>query len=143
RQYWGKLSGPLLDRIDLQVQVGRLKPEEMVQQPTGEASAAVRVRVEKARQLARERFGERSSVQCNAQMQPVHIRRWCQLTSDNQGRLEQVIRRLGLSARGMDRLLKVARTIADLKQSTSPYLDWEDIQEAIQYRSLERWHTSY
>ncbi|MEN9262498.1 MAG: YifB family Mg chelatase-like AAA ATPase [Gloeomargarita sp. GMQP_bins_44] len=143
RQYWGKLSGPLLDRIDLQVQVGRLKPEEMVQQPTGEASAAVRARVEKARQLARERFGERSSVQCNAQMQPVHIRRWCQLTSDNQGRLEQVIRRLGLSARGMDRLLKVARTIADLKQSTSPYLDWEDIQEAIQYRSLERWHTSY
>ncbi|MCS7032061.1 MAG: YifB family Mg chelatase-like AAA ATPase [Gloeomargarita sp. SKYG116] len=142
QQYWGKLSGPLLDRIDLQVQVGRLKPEEMVQQPTGEDSATVRARVQKARQLAQERFGERSSIQCNAQMQPMHIRRWCQLSAENQTRLEAVIRRLGLSARGMDRLLKVARTIADLKGKTSPYLDWEDIQEAIQYRSLERWSGS-
>ncbi|MCS7293657.1 MAG: YifB family Mg chelatase-like AAA ATPase [Gloeomargarita sp. SKYBB_i_bin120] len=139
QQYWGKLSGPLLDRIDLQVQVGRLKPEEMVQQPTGEDSATVRARVQKARQLARERFGERSPIQCNAQMQPVHIRRWCQLNPQDMTRLEQVIRRLGLSARGMDRLLKVARTIADLKGKTSPYLDWADVQEAIQYRSLERW----
>jgi len=138
QQYWGKLSGPLLDRIDLQVQVGRLKPEEMVQQAEGEDSATVRQRVQKARQLARERFAATPQVQHNAQMQPAQIRQWCQLTAENRSRLEAVIRRLGLSMRGMDRLLKVARTIADLKGQTGPYLDWEDIKEAVQYRSLER-----
>lgn len=138
QQYWGKLSGPLLDRIDLQVQVGRLKPEEMVQQSTGEDSATVRQRVQKARQLARERFAKTLQIQHNAQMQSAQIRQWCQLTPENRTKLEMVIRKLGLSVRGMDRLLKVARTIADLKGQTSPYLDWDDIKEAVQYRSLER-----
>jgi magnesium chelatase family protein len=138
QQYWSKLSGPLLDRIDLQVQVGRLKPEEMVQQSTGEDSATVRQRVQKARQLARERFATTLQIQYNAQMQSAQIRQWCQLTPENRTRLEMVIRKLGLSVRGMDRLLKVARTIADLKGQTSPYLDWDDIKEAVQYRSLER-----
>jgi magnesium chelatase family protein len=127
-----------LDRIDLQVQVGRLKPEEMVQQPTGEDSATVRERVQNARQLARERFAQTLHIQHNAQMQSAQIRQWCQLSPENRSKLEMVIRRLGLSVRGMDRLLKVARTIADLRGQTSPYLDWEDIKEAVQYRSLER-----
>lgn len=135
-QYWAKLSGPLIDRIDLQVAVNRLKPEEITQQPLGESSAAVRQRVQAARDRARERFQSDSMLQCNAQMQSQHLRQWCPLTQSNRTLLETAIRKLGLSARATDRILKVGRTIADLagEEDLQPY----HLAEAIQYRTLDR-----
>ncbi len=113
-QYWAKLSGPLMDRIDLQVAVNRLKPEEITQQPSGEESAPVRIRVQSARDRALARFKVEPTVLCNAAMQSRHLRQWCQLDHTSVSLLEGAIRKLGLSARASDHILKVARTIADL-----------------------------
>ncbi|MGG6296425.1 YifB family Mg chelatase-like AAA ATPase [Leptolyngbya sp. AN02str] len=134
-QYWAKLSGPLMDRIDLQVAVNRLKPEEMTQQTYGEQSIHVRERVEKARDRSRERFkGE--TLRCNAEMQSRHLRKWCQLDDTSRNLLENAIRKLGLSARATDRILKVARTIADL--SGEEAVKTPHVAEAIQYRTIDR-----
>ncbi len=135
-QYWAKLSGPLMDRIDLQVMVNRLKPEEITQQATGEDSQSVRQRVKLARDLASERFQAEPSLRCNAQMQGRHLRRWCQLDSATRQLLEAAIRQLSLSARGTDRILKVARTIADLAGDET--VQTQHVAEAIQYRTLDR-----
>lgn len=135
-QYWAKLSGPLMDRIDLQVAVNRLKPEEITQQPTGEASASVRERVQGASDRAIERFKSEPSVRCNARMQSRHLRKWCQLDDASKSLLEGAIRKLGLSARASDRILKVSRTIADLAgdENLLPH----HVAEAIQYRTIDR-----
>ena len=136
-QYWAKLSGPLMDRIDLQVAVNRLKPEEITQQPTGEESAPVRERVQAARDRARTRFKQAdSTIRCNAQMQSNQLRRWCQLDDVSRNLLEGAIRKLGLSARASDRILKVARTIADLAGDDT--LKTPHVAEAIQYRTIDR-----
>jgi magnesium chelatase family protein len=135
-QYWAKLSGPLLDRIDLQVVVGRLKPEELTQHPLGEASAPVLNRVQQARDRAHHRFQSEPTLQCNADMQSRHLRQWCELDDSSRGLLENAIRKLGLSARATDRILKVARTIADL--SNSEDLQPQHVAEAIQYRTIDR-----
>lgn len=135
-QYWAKLSGPLMDRIDLQVAVNRLKPEEITQQPTGEDSAPVRERVQLARDRAHHRFQAEISVRCNAQMQSIHLRDWCQLDEQSCKLLEAAIRKLGLSARASDRILKVARTIADLAGDEN--LLPQHVAEAIQYRTIDR-----
>jgi magnesium chelatase family protein len=135
-QYWAKLSGPLMDRIDLQVAVNRLKPEEITQQPTGEASASVRQRVQAARDRTYERFKLEPSVLCNAAMQSHHLRKWCQLDDTSKSLLEGAIRKLGLSARASDRILKVARTIADLAGDEG--LRTYHVAEAIQYRTIDR-----
>ncbi|MBW4552098.1 MAG: YifB family Mg chelatase-like AAA ATPase [Aphanocapsa sp. GSE-SYN-MK-11-07L] len=135
-QYWAKLSGPLMDRIDLQVMVNRLKPEEMTQQSTGEDSHTVRQRVKVARDRASDRFKAEPSLRCNAQMQSRHLKRWCQLDSATRQLLEAAIRQLGLSARGTDRILKVARTIADLANDQT--MQTQHVAEAIQYRTLDR-----
>ncbi|MEM9005925.1 MAG: YifB family Mg chelatase-like AAA ATPase, partial [Cyanobacteria bacterium P01_F01_bin.86] len=135
-QYWSRLSGPLMDRIDLQVVVGRLKPEEMTSVAAGEPSENVRVRVEAARDRAHTRFQSESSLQCNADMQSRHLRHWCPLDDATQGLLENAVRKLGLSARATDRILKVARTIADLDNSAS--LQTQHVAEAIQYRTIDR-----
>ncbi|MDB9312250.1 YifB family Mg chelatase-like AAA ATPase [Spirulina sp. CS-785/01] len=135
-QYWAKLSGPLMDRIDLQVAVNRLKPEEMTQQATGEKSQAVRGRVESARDRTLHRFRNTPQIHCNAEMTSRDLRQFCQLDQTSRTLLETAIRKLGLSARAMDRILKVARTIADLagaEQIKSPH-----IAEAIQYRTIDR-----
>ena len=135
-RYWSKLSGPLLDRIDLQVRVNRLKPEEIVRLQGGEPSQVVRQRVERARQRQRQRFQDEPGIHCNAQMQPRHLRQWCVLSDPCRKLLESAIQKLGLSARGSDRILKVARTIADLEgaEAIAP----THLAEAIQYRSLDR-----
>lgn len=138
QQYWGKLSGPLLDRIDLQVMVSRLQPEEILQRPAGENSRTVAVRVQQARELAQTRLAGQGNLRCNAQLQPRHLRLWCQLNPKASSVLEGAIRRLGLSARASDRILKVARTIADLAGDPSFELQERYVLEAIQYRSLDR-----
>ena len=112
-RYLAKISGPLLDRIDLQVEVPALTPEEISSTTAGESSALIRERVEAARQIQRERF-RRASIQSNAEMSTRHMRRYCELGPSSRRLLQHAVARLGLSARGYDRLLKVARTIADL-----------------------------
>ncbi|MCL2932507.1 MAG: YifB family Mg chelatase-like AAA ATPase [Trichodesmium sp. MAG_R03] len=135
-QYWGKLSGPLMDRIDLQVMVSRLKPEEITRQETGESSVDVRERVRVARDIARHRFREETGLSCNAQMQSRHFPKWCNLDDSSRSLLEGAIRKLGLSARASDRILKVGRTIADLAGDEG--LKPAYVAEAIQYRTIDR-----
>jgi len=137
-QYWAKLSGPLMDRIDLQVAVNRLKPEEITQQPTGESSATVRERVQQARDYASSRFNNAANLSCNAQMQSRDLHKWCKLDDSSRNLLEGAIRKLGLSARASDRILKVARTIADLAGDDE--LKTNHVAEAIQYRTIDRMH---
>ena len=141
-QYWAKLSGPLMDRIDLQVAVNRLKPEEMIGQTKGEDSQSVRDRVIAARDRAFHRWQTEGADQsqpqitCNAEMNSTHLRRFCQLDKSSSTLLEGAIRKLGLSARAMDRILKVSRTIADL--AGDEQLKTNHVAEAIQYRTIDR-----
>ena len=125
-----------MDRIDLQVAVNRLKPEEITQQSEGEASAPIRKRVRAARHIATHRFESESNLHSNAQMNSQQLRQWCQLNDATRQLLETAISRLGLSARATDRILKVARTIADL--ADSPGLESPHVAEAIQYRTIDR-----
>jgi magnesium chelatase family protein len=134
-QYWAKLSGPLMDRIDLQVAVNRLKPEEITRQSTGESTEAVRQRVQVARQVAQQRF-QGTNILCNAQMQSKELQQWCALDESSRLLLEKAINRLGLSARASDRIIKVARTIADL--AGDEQLKSSHLAESIQYRTIDR-----
>ena len=134
--YWAKLSGPLMDRIDLQVAVNRLKPEEMTTQSQGEPSVNVREQVTQARQLAFQRFSQTAKVSCNAEMQAGQLRQFCALDDAGRQLLEGAIKELGLSARAMDRILKVSRTIADLEGAAE--IQPAHLAEAIQYRTLDR-----
>ncbi|HYS53432.1 MAG TPA: YifB family Mg chelatase-like AAA ATPase [Thermoanaerobaculia bacterium] len=134
-RYLGKISGPLLDRIDLQVEVPALTAEEIGSTTAGEASSAIRERVESARAIQRERF-RRSNAESNAEMSTRQLRRFCELAPSSRRLLEHAVSRLGLSARGYDRVLKVARTIADL--AGSERLDSSHIAEAVHYRALDR-----
>jgi magnesium chelatase family protein len=134
-QYWAKLSGPLMDRIDLQVAVNRLKPEEITQQSVGEESMPVRERVKVARDRAQQRF-QNDTPRCNAEIQSRHIKQWCKLEDVTRTLLEGAIRKMGLSARATDRILKVSRTIADLAGEEN--LQTVHVAEAIQYRTIDR-----
>lgn len=134
--YWAKLSGPLMDRIDLQVAVNRLKPEEMTRQAAGEPSEPIRERVEIARDRARQRFSNDTTARCNAEMKSRHLQQFCALDDASRNLLEMAIRKLGLSARAMDRILKVSRTIADLAGEDK--IVSAHVAEAIQYRTLDR-----
>jgi magnesium chelatase family protein len=134
-RYLAKISGPLLDRIDLQVEVPALAPEEISSTTSGEPSAAIRARVESARAIQRERF-RRSSTRCNGEMTTRQMRRACELDAASRRLLDSALSRLGLSARAYDRVLKVARTIADLASRES--IDAAHVSEAVQYRALDR-----
>jgi magnesium chelatase family protein len=134
-RYLARISGPLLDRIDLQVEVPALAPEEISSLAPGESSEAIRERVDRARQVQRERFSD-SRIESNAEMMTRHLRSHCILSAKSQGMIDRAVEKLGLSARGYDRILKVARTIADLAGAES--LEPEHVAEAIQYRALDK-----
>lgn len=134
--YWNRLSGPLLDRIDLQILVGRPKPEEITRLSIGESSADVRARVSTAREIQKARFSEWPDLRCNARMETAHLRRFCELDHQSQKLLENAVRSLNLSARSADRILKVSRTIADL--AGVDHISSTHLAEALQFRSLER-----
>ena len=134
-RYLGKLSGPLLDRIDLQVEVPRVKYEALTDTTTPEDSTSIRARIEKARAIQSQRFS-RHDFQVNAQMRPRDLKNFCRLQDEAHHLLRNAFRSLGLSARGHDRILKVARTIADLEGTEE--IGVPHVAEAIQYRSLER-----
>jgi magnesium chelatase family protein len=125
-----------MDRIDLQVTVARLKPEEMTRSPEGENSSAVKERVQASRKIQQNRFQKETRVNCNAQMQSRHLRQWCELDNPSRALLESAIKRLGLSARATDRILKVSRTIADLANVEN--IQVVHVAEAVQYRTLDR-----
>jgi magnesium chelatase family protein len=129
--YRSRISAPLLDRIDLHVEVPALTYEEIATAPAGESTAAVRARVEEARRLQRERFAG-SAIYCNAHMGAREVREHCRHDEGGARLLEGAMRALGLSARGYARVLKVARTIADL--AGEPRIGLSHVAEAIQYR---------
>jgi magnesium chelatase family protein len=134
-RYLAKISGPLLDRIDLQVEVAALTTDEITSIEAAESSASIRERVELARQIQRDRF-RRSSIQCNAEMTTRHLRRASELDASSHRLHVSAIERLGLSARAHDRILKVARTIADL--AAEEKMNASHVAEAVQYRALDR-----
>jgi magnesium chelatase family protein len=135
-RYLVRLSRPLLDRIDLHLEVPAVSHAELSEGPPGEPSAAIRERVLRAHRIQAERF-RKSPIQCNARMSARQVRSFCAVPADGRKLLALAIERLGLSARGHDRILKVARTIADLEGRET--IAREHLSEAIQYRGLDRW----
>jgi magnesium chelatase family protein len=134
-RYMGRISGPLLDRIDLHIEVPAVPFQELSAQADGTSSAQMREQVNRARAVQRQRFGA-DSHRLNAQMNSRQMRKHCALDEAGKGLLEQAMEDLGLSARAHDRILRVARTIADLEGSAS--LREGHVSEAIGYRSLDR-----
>ncbi len=135
QRYRSRLSGPLLDRIDIQVEVPRINYEQLQEREGGESSAAIRERVERARTLQLDRF-KGQTILTNAQMRSRHLTKYCPLKSEARSLLQQAYRSLGLSMRAHDRIIKVARTIADLDGAET--VEAPHVAEAIQYRSLDR-----
>ncbi len=134
--YLNRVSGPLLDRIDIHVEVPAVKFQEITAERTGEASARIRERVIAARHRQQERFRGKKNLTCNARMGTRELKAWCALDDATLELLKMAMAELKLSARAYDRILKVARTIADL--AGSDHIASEHISEAIQYRSLDR-----
>ena len=135
-RYINRISGPLMDRIDLHIEVTPVSIQEMASDTPQETSASIRERVMQARAIQRERFRGVSGVYTNAMMNSKMLREYCRLESGAAQLLERAMERLSLSARAYDRILKVARTIADLAQE--PQITSAHIAEAINYRSLDR-----
>ncbi|MFN3270527.1 MAG: ATP-binding protein, partial [Candidatus Kapaibacteriota bacterium] len=140
QKYQSKISGPLLDRIDIHIEVPAVKYQELTDKSSGERSEEIRKRVIKARQIQAERFKNYKNIFKNADMGSKEIRKFCQLDEKSQEILRIAMNRLALSARAYDKILKVSRTIADLENSE--IIKPHHISEAIQYRSLDRgfWH---
>jgi len=135
-RYMSKISGPLLDRIDIHIEVTPVPFDKLSEERKTESSASIRERVIKAREIQALRFLEYGQVNYNAQMTSRHIREFCVLEEKSKQLLRSAMERLNLSARAYDRILKVARTIADLENAAD--IDSNHIAEAIQYRSLDR-----
>lgn len=135
KNYMSKISGPLLDRIDIQLEVPCLKVGEITQKAGGEASAAIRQRVEKARKLQRQRYAD-EGLSSNAELEPKQLERFCNVSEEGEGLLKMAIQELGFSARAYHKSIKVARTIADLEGSEG--IEAAHVSEAIHYRTLDR-----
>lgn len=135
QRYRSRLSGPLLDRIDMHVEVPAVPIKELLGQPAGEPSAAIRERVNRARVRQRQRFAGAAKLYCNAQMSAKEVKTFCRLDTASAELLNQSITRLGLSARAFHRILKIALTIADLAGAETP--DRAHLAEAIQYRRMQ------
>ena len=135
-RYLSKISGPLMDRIDLQCEIEAVPYEQLRDTQPGESSAVMRARVLKARAIQNERFKRSKLVHCNAMMNSKMVRQYCALDAECDQLLEFTMSKLGLSARAYDRILKVARTIADLEGAEN--IQKQHLLEAISYRSLDR-----
>lgn len=136
QKYLSKISGPLLDRIDLHVEVTPVKFDELADKSKSESSVVIRKRVIRAREIQLNRYSESDSIHCNAQINSKLIKEHCELSIEGQSLLKNAMKKLELSARAYDRILKVARTIADLEGAER--IDTPHIAEAIQFRSLDR-----
>lgn len=136
QRYLSKVSGPLLDRIDLHVEVVPVSFDQMTTQRKNETSDEIRARVVKARAMQSERFNGQKNIYCNAMMPANMVKQICEINDAGRTLLKTAMERLGLSARAYDRILKVSRTIADL--AGTPEIKIEHLAEAIQYRSLDR-----
>ena len=136
QKYLNKISGPLLDRIDLHVEVTPVTFDEMSSERLAEKSEDIRTRVVSARTVQNKRFAQNEGVYCNAQMSTRQLREVCRIDKAGQELLRNAIDKLNLSGRAYDRILKVGRTIADLEGSNQ--IETHHIAEAIQYRSLDR-----
>jgi len=136
QKYLNKISGPLLDRIDLHVEVTPIAFSELSSLKPQENSATIRNRVMKAREIQAERYKDHPGIYCNAQMSSKLLKEICVINTVGQNLLKNAMEKLNLSARAYDRILKVSRTIADLSESEE--IRPEYLAEAIQYRSLDR-----
>jgi magnesium chelatase family protein len=134
-KYMGKISGPLLDRIDIHIEIPAIKYKELTETKDAEPSAAIKERVEKVRRLQLERFKE-DRIFFNAQMNTKLIKKYCILNDEARELLKMAMTELGLSARAYDKILKVSRTIADLAESEGILA--EHISETVQYRNMDR-----
>lgn len=135
RQYQARISGPLMDRIDIHIEVPSVKYRELTGKSVGESSGDINKRVDKARELQERRFREHD-IRCNARMSDKLIRAYCIIDGDSQKLIEMAIDKLGLSARAYTKILKIARTIADLDEEET--VRSSHVAEAIQYRNLDR-----
>ncbi len=136
QRYLARVSGPLLDRIDIHLEVPAVRYKALTAESGGEPSEAMRERVDRARTVQRERFANRPGIYANAHMAPRDIRTHCKVSDGADALLKTAITRLGLSARAYHRILKIARTVADLDEAAA--LEPKHVSEAIQYRSLDR-----
>jgi magnesium chelatase family protein len=135
-RYLSRISGPLLDRIDIHIEVPAVPYRELSVDRSGERSAVIRKRVNEARALQQDRFAKREGVFANAHMGPRDLKKFCRVTDSAEALLKTAISRLKLSARAYHRVLKIARTIADLAVCAT--IEAAHVSEAVQYRSLDR-----
>jgi len=134
-RYMNKISGPLLDRIDIQIEVTPVKYQKLDEEGSAESSSVIKERVNKARKIQQERY-KNDGIYSNAELTPKLTEKYCKLDEPSRTLLQKAFEKLGLSARAHGRILKVARTIADLEESKN--IEQKHIAEAIQYRSLDK-----
>jgi len=135
-RYIGKISGPLLDRIDLHINVSSVRYEDLLAKSDGEPSTAIKLRVFKAREMQEKRYKDEKRILFNAHLTPKKIKEYCKIGADSEELLKMAVKKFGLSARAFDRILKVSRTIADLNGDDN--IKPEYVSEAVQYRTLDR-----
>jgi magnesium chelatase family protein len=136
QKYLNRISGPLLDRIDIHLEVVPVPFDKLSDKRASESSEQIRSRVTEARKVQEERFKDQKGIHCNAQMTSKLLRKHCELDAACQALIKNAMEKLGLSARAYDRILKVSRTIADLEKAEN--IEPSHLAEAIQYRSLDR-----
>lgn len=136
KRYLNKISGPLLDRIDIHMEIVPVPFDDLSNKPIGESSSTIRERVIKARKIQEDRYRKEESIYCNAQMNTRLLRKYAVLNNESKSLIQNAMKRLNLSARAYDRILKLARTIADLDNSEN--IEIHHISEAITYRNLDR-----